>query len=112
LHEKAANRTAATNDSAGYGDLTAQPGREQAQIDASQAQQNQISFANQQLKEQFAGPSVSVQFIQGPRYGAVVFCARTRALDPNGNVIGSAVAVSRSAKLTPAPPSNLLIRVK
>jgi hypothetical protein len=53
--EKAANRTAATNNSAGYGDLTAQLGREQAQTDASQAQQNQISFANQQLKEQLAG---------------------------------------------------------
>ena len=57
LREKAANRTAATNNSAGYGDLTAQLGREQAQTDASQAQQNQISFANQQLKEQLAGLS-------------------------------------------------------
>src|SRR5271154_3227799 len=55
LQEKAANRTAATNNSAGYGDLTAQLGREQAQTDASQAQQNQIQFANQQLKEQMAG---------------------------------------------------------
>jgi hypothetical protein len=57
LQEKAANRTAATNNSAGYGDLTAQLGREQAQTDASQAQQNQIAFANQQLKEQLAGLS-------------------------------------------------------
>jgi hypothetical protein len=57
LREKAANRTAATNNSAGYGDLTAQLGREQAQTDASQAQQNQIAFANQQLKEQLAGLS-------------------------------------------------------
>src|SRR5580692_1852314 len=55
LRERAANRTAATNNSAGYGDLTAQLGREQAQTDASQAQQNQITFANQQLKEQLAG---------------------------------------------------------
>ena len=31
LQEKAANRTAATNNSAGYGDLTPQLGREQAQ---------------------------------------------------------------------------------
>lgn len=37
------------------GDLTAELGREQAQTDASQAQQNQIAFANQQLKEQLAG---------------------------------------------------------
>ena len=44
---RAANRTAATNNSAGFGDLTAQLGREQAQTDASQAQQNQIAFANQ-----------------------------------------------------------------
>jgi hypothetical protein len=57
LQEKAANRTTATNNSAGYGDLTAQLGREQAQTDASQAQQNQITFANQQLKEQLAGLS-------------------------------------------------------
>ena len=46
---------AATNNSAGYGDTLAQLGREQAQTDASQAQQNQIAFANQQLKEQMAG---------------------------------------------------------
>jgi hypothetical protein len=57
LREKAANRTAATNNSAGYGDLTARLGREQAQTDASQAQQNQVTFANQQLKEQLAGLS-------------------------------------------------------
>src|SRR5271154_3585659 len=57
LRQRAANRTAATNNSAGYGDLTAQLGREQAQTDASQAQQNQITFANQQLKEQLAGLS-------------------------------------------------------
>jgi hypothetical protein len=55
LRERAANRMAATNNSAGYGDTLAQLGREQAQTDASQAQQNQIAFANQQLKEQLAG---------------------------------------------------------
>jgi hypothetical protein len=38
LREKAANRTAASNNSAGYGDLTAQLGHEQAQTDASQVQ--------------------------------------------------------------------------
>ena len=57
LQERAANRAAATNNSAGFGDLTAQLGREQAQTDASQAQQNQVTFANQQLKEQLAGLS-------------------------------------------------------
>jgi hypothetical protein len=55
LRQRAANRTAATNNSAGYGDLTAQLGREQAQTDASQAQQNQIAFANQKLNENLAG---------------------------------------------------------
>ena len=56
--------------------------------------------------------SVSVQFTQGPPYGAVVFYARTMALDPNGNVVYSAVAVAPSAQLTPASPSNLVITVK
>ena len=55
LRQRAANRLAATNNTAGYGDTIAQLGREQAQTDASQTQQNQIAFANQQLKEQLAG---------------------------------------------------------
>src|ERR1700722_4074362 len=55
LRQRAANRQAATNDTAGYGDTLAQLGRQQAQTDASQAQQNQVTFANQQLKEQMAG---------------------------------------------------------
>jgi hypothetical protein len=55
LRQRAANRVTATNNSAGYGDLTTQLGRQQAQTDASQVQQNQITFANQQLKEQLAG---------------------------------------------------------
>jgi hypothetical protein len=57
LRQRAANRAAATNNSAGFGDLTAQLGREQAQTDASQAQQNQIAFANQALNEHLAGLS-------------------------------------------------------
>jgi hypothetical protein len=55
LRQRAANRLAATNNTAGYGDLLSQLGREQAQTDASQAQQNQIAFANRQLQEQLAG---------------------------------------------------------
>ncbi|MGH9687734.1 MAG: hypothetical protein ACRD5K_11650 [Candidatus Acidiferrales bacterium] len=55
LRQRAANRAASTNNSAGFGDLTAQLGREQAQTDANQAQQNQIAFANQALKENLAG---------------------------------------------------------
>src|ERR1700722_6341791 len=55
LRQRATNRAAATNNSAGLNDLDAQLGRQQAQTDASQAQQNQIAFANQQYKEQLAG---------------------------------------------------------
>ena len=55
LRQRAANRLAATNSTAGYGDTLAQLGREQAQTDASQTQQNQIAFANRQLQEQLAG---------------------------------------------------------
>jgi hypothetical protein len=61
LRERAANRVAATNNSAGYGDLTAQLGREQAQTDASQTAQNQIAFANQKLNNQLAGLSALAQ---------------------------------------------------
>jgi hypothetical protein len=56
--------------------------------------------------------SVTVQFTQGPPYGSVVFYARTMALDPNGKVIFSALAVAPSAQITPASPSNLVITVK
>jgi hypothetical protein len=56
--------------------------------------------------------SVSVQFTQGPPNGSVDFYARTMALDPNGNVIYSAVAVAPSAQISPASPSNLVIPLK
>lgn len=55
LRQRAANRLAATNDTAGAPELTAQLGREQAQTLAGQAQQNQIAFANQKLRDQLAG---------------------------------------------------------
>lgn len=55
LRERAANRQAATNNSAGYGDLLSQLGRQQAQTDANSAQQNQIAFANRQRQDQLAG---------------------------------------------------------
>jgi hypothetical protein len=61
LRERAANRVAATNNSAGYGDLVAQLGRQQAQSDASQAQQNQIAFANRQRQDQMAGLNAASQ---------------------------------------------------
>jgi len=57
LRQRAANRAAATNDSAGQNALDAQLGREQAQSLASTTQQNQVQFANRQLQEQLAGLS-------------------------------------------------------
>jgi hypothetical protein len=57
LRQRAANRAAATGDTAGFGELTAQLGREQAQTLANQTQQNQIASANRQLQEQMAGLS-------------------------------------------------------
>jgi DNA polymerase III alpha subunit (gram-positive type) len=73
LRQRAANRMAATNNSAGFGDLTAQLGREQSQTDASQAQQNQIAFANQQLKS-----SSRASMRSGRRMGSI----RTSWVEP------------------------------
>ena len=50
-------RAAATNNSAGFGDLLAQAGRQQAHTDADLAQQNQIAFANRQMQDRLAGLS-------------------------------------------------------
>ena len=61
LRERAANRAAATNDTAAAPELTAQLGREQAQSLASQAQQNQIAFANQRTKDQLAASAPSAK---------------------------------------------------
>lgn len=55
LRERAANRLAATNDTAGYPELLSQLGRQQAQTLANTAQQNQIAFANQRFRDQLAG---------------------------------------------------------
>ncbi len=55
LRERAANRVAATNNPAGYADLTAQLGRQESQNLAQQARQNQIDFANQKLQRRLAG---------------------------------------------------------
>src|ERR1700688_1073394 len=104
LQEKAANRTAATNNSAGYGDLTAQLGREQAQTDASQAQQNQIQFANQQLKEQMAGLSALGQTygidtnLLGKAMGvpSELLGVRQRASGSSGSGLGSLFGVGSS----------------
>ncbi|MGD1210741.1 MAG: hypothetical protein ABR973_05210 [Candidatus Acidiferrales bacterium] len=97
LRQRAANRLAATNNSAGYGDTLAQLGREQAQTDASQAQQNQIAFANQQLKEQLAGLNALGQTygidtnLLGKAMGvpAQLLSVRQRASGSSGSGLGS-----------------------
>jgi len=104
LRERAANRMAATNNSAGYGDLTAQIGREQAQTDASQAQQNQIQFANQQLKEQMAGLNALGQTygidtnLLGKAMGvpSELLGVRQRASGSSGSGLGSLFGVGSS----------------
>lgn len=96
LRQRAANRVAATNNPAGYSDLTAQLGRQQAQDFSQQARQNQISFANQKLQQRLAG----LQAI-GNTYGidtnllgkamgvpAELLDARARASSGNNNFLG------------------------
>jgi hypothetical protein len=56
--------------------------------------------------------SVSVQFTQGPPYGAVVYYARTSGLDGNGNAVFSTPALASSVQITPAAPSTLTVTVK
>jgi hypothetical protein len=52
LAQSAANRTARTRNSAGYGDLLDELAREQGRQTASLAQQNQFGFANQAKQDQ------------------------------------------------------------
>ena len=60
-----------------------------------------------------SGPTnVTVQFTQGPPYGAVVYYARTVGFDGNGNVVYSAIDVAPSVQMVPASPTNLAITVK
>jgi len=56
--------------------------------------------------------NVSVQFTQGPPYGAVVYYARTSGLDANGNVVFSTPALASSVQITPAAPTGLTVTVK
>jgi len=55
LNESAQNQVTRTNNAAGFNDLTAQLGREEAQNLAQQARQNQISFANNAQQQRLAG---------------------------------------------------------
>jgi len=97
LRQRAANRMAATNNSAGYGDLMSQLGREQAQTDASQTQQNQIAFANRQRQDQLAGLSALGQTygidtnLLGKAMGvpAELLSVRQRASGSSGSGMGS-----------------------
>jgi hypothetical protein len=60
-----------------------------------------------------SGPTnVTVQFTQGPPYGAVVYYARTMGLDGNGNVVYSSVDLAASVQMVPASPTNVAIAVK
>ena len=55
LRQRAANRLAQTNNSAGFGELLDELGRARAQQSASTAQQNQIQFAQQQQQNMLQG---------------------------------------------------------
>jgi len=55
LRQRAANRLAQTNNSAGYGELLDELGRAQSGQSASTAQQNQIQFAQQQQQNMLRG---------------------------------------------------------
>lgn len=98
LRERAANRQAATNNSAGYSDLVSQLGREQAQTDASQAQQNQIQFANRQRQDQLEGLNALGQTygidtnLLGKAMGipSELLSVRQRASGPSGSSNGAA----------------------
>ena len=104
LRERAANQAAATNDTAAAPELTAQLGREQAQTDASQAQQNQIQFANQQLKEQMAGLNALGQTygidtnLLGKAMGvpSELLGVRQRASQNSGSGLGSLFGIGSS----------------
>jgi hypothetical protein len=96
LGQSAANRVTRTNNSAGYGALSSELGREEAQNLAQQARQNQIDFANEKQRRRLAG----LQAI-GQTYGidtnllgramgvpASLLDARARASGGNSSFLG------------------------
>lgn len=95
LRERAANRMAASNNAAGYGDLISQLGREQSQAGASQAEQNQIAFANRQRQDQLAGLNALGQAygvdtnLLGRAMGVPPELLSVRQRASNGSTIGS-----------------------
>ena len=96
LQVRAANRVAATNNSAGYGDLTAELGRQESQNLAQQARQNQIAFADEKQRRRMAGLSAIGQTygidtnLLGRAMGvpASLLEARARASGGNTNLGG------------------------
>lgn len=122
LRQRAANRAAATNDTAGFNDLTAQLGRQQAQTQASQAQQNQISFANRQRRDQLAGLNALSQTygidtnllsramgvpseLLGVRERASEGSPVGSALQGIGSVINSGLGFEKLFGINPFPPT-------
>ncbi len=55
--------------------------------------------------------NVTVTFVQGPPYGAVIYYARTSGLDGNGNVLFSAPALASTVQIVPSAPSSLQVTV-
>lgn len=93
LRESAANRVAATNNSAGYGALIGQLGRSEAENLAQQARQNQIDFANAQYQRNLAG----LQAL-GQTYG-IDTNLFGRAMGIPGQLLGVRAAVSNGSGL-------------
>ena len=97
LRERAANRAAATNNSAGYADLLSQIGRDQAQTNAAQTGQNEIAFANLRRQDQLTGLNALGQAygidtgLLGRAIGvpAELLSVRQRASGSSSNGVGS-----------------------
>ncbi|MGH9776077.1 MAG: hypothetical protein ACRD50_14150 [Candidatus Acidiferrales bacterium] len=94
MRESAANRVAATNNPAGFSELTAQLGREEAQNLSQQARQNQIAFANRQRSDQLAGLQAAGQLygidtnLLGRAMGVPVGLLSARAQASSGSTLG------------------------
>jgi hypothetical protein len=95
LNESAQNQVTRTNNDAGFGDVTAQLGREQAQNIAQQARQNQITFANNAQQQRLAGLSAL-----GQTYG-VDTNLLGKAMSVPGQLLGVRSSASGSADANP-----------
>lgn len=94
LRESAQNRLARTNNAAGYNELDAQLGRQEAQNLGQQARQNQIAFANEQQRRRLAGLSALGQTygidtnLLGRTMGVPAQLLGTRAAASSGSTLG------------------------